>query len=258
MGHATTSFVISDSTYPGAGASHVAHVFPRQTGSYADLSIQAANLMMFGAYGIPASGPNLCGYAPQTADEELCVRYFQLAITSPLAVLNSMIAPMPYTFQSKTRTGIVTALRQRLSLFSYMRASLQDISYYGGVMHTPLFAIYDQWGFTEDILAASDVSGFMYGPALRVELQYKQFTYEKEVRFPAGSRWVRLNTWDTYVAGQDYLSIMAKTGIDKEVNIYQMDSTIVPLQDASTVIRVEDLMNVSYTLSVALGKKNTA
>jgi alpha-glucosidase (family GH31 glycosyl hydrolase) len=166
-----------------------------------------------------------------------------------------MIAPMPYTFQSKTRAGIVTALRQRLSLFSYMRASLRDISANGGVLHTPLFAIFSQYPFTENILAAKDVSGFMYGPALRVELQYKQFTYEKEVRFPAGSRWVRLNTWETYVApkNQEYLSIMAKTGIDKEVNIYQMDSTIVPLQDASTVIRIEDLVSVPFTLSVVLG-----
>lgn len=71
------AFVISDSTSPLAASLNVGHIFPRQSGSYADLTTSMANLINFGAFGIPNTGANLCGYDPQTADEELCARYFQ-------------------------------------------------------------------------------------------------------------------------------------------------------------------------------------
>ena len=96
----------------------------------------------------------------------------------------------------------------------------------------------------------------MFGPALRVELPFKQFQNEKEVRFPSGSMWVRLNSWDTFVApvDQEYLSVMAKTGIDRDVNMYQAQGTIVALQDTKTypVVKIEDLRVLPYTISIAL------
>ncbi len=47
---------------------------------------------------------------------------------------------------------------------------------------------------------------------------------------------------------------MAKTGIDRDVNIYQLSGTIVPLQDTQKhpVVKVEDLSSVPFTLSVSL------
>jgi alpha-glucosidase (family GH31 glycosyl hydrolase) len=82
-------FVISDSTAPGSGAIGIAHMFPRQQGRYNDLQNSMANLINFGAYGVPNVGPSLCGYNPQTSDEELCARYFQLAVVSPLAIMSN-------------------------------------------------------------------------------------------------------------------------------------------------------------------------
>lgn len=80
-------YAILDSTSPGAGSQSVAHMFPKQQGSYDDLTNSMTNMLNFAAFGIPVSGPSLCGFKPQTSDEELCARYFQLAVVSPLAIL---------------------------------------------------------------------------------------------------------------------------------------------------------------------------
>lgn len=69
------SFVISDSTAPES-IYRIAHIFPKQKGSYADLSQTMASLINFGIYNLPFVGTNLCGYEPETTDEELCARYF--------------------------------------------------------------------------------------------------------------------------------------------------------------------------------------
>jgi alpha-D-xyloside xylohydrolase len=70
------SFVISDSTSPGAGKMAIAHIFPKEKGSYNDIQNSMASIINFNAYGMPNVGPNVCGYEPETSDEELCVRYF--------------------------------------------------------------------------------------------------------------------------------------------------------------------------------------
>ena len=58
-----------------------------------------ANLINFGAFGIPFVGPSLCGFRPDKNDKELCARYFQLSVLSPLAIMqNDMIEFEPLFF----------------------------------------------------------------------------------------------------------------------------------------------------------------
>jgi alpha-glucosidase (family GH31 glycosyl hydrolase) len=47
-----------------------------------------ANLINFGAFGIPYTGPILCGYRTGS-DTDLCARYFQLSVLSPLAIMQN-------------------------------------------------------------------------------------------------------------------------------------------------------------------------
>lgn len=53
---------------------------------------------------------------------------------------------------------------------------------------------------------------------------------------------------------------MAKTGIDREVNLYQASGTIVPVQDTKNhpVIRIDDLSKLPVTLSINLDQKGQA
>ena len=50
-----------------------------------------ANLINFGAFGIPYVGGSLCGYSPDPNDQELCARYFQLAMISPLNIMENEV-----------------------------------------------------------------------------------------------------------------------------------------------------------------------
>ena len=56
--------VLSDSTAPGSGAAGIAHIFPKQEGTYNDLENTMANLLNFAAFGLPYVGSSLCGFAP--------------------------------------------------------------------------------------------------------------------------------------------------------------------------------------------------
>jgi alpha-glucosidase (family GH31 glycosyl hydrolase) len=51
------------------------------------LVFSITNLLNFNMFGIPNVGTNLGGYYV-TTDEELYVRYFQLAVVSPIAYFN--------------------------------------------------------------------------------------------------------------------------------------------------------------------------
>lgn len=98
---------------PGSGMAGIAHVFPKQKGSYNDLQNSVANLLNFAAFGIPFVGPSLCGYAPETSDQELCARYFQLAVISPLAIMNNGLDSLdfqPINFTEKYKQSVIDSL----------------------------------------------------------------------------------------------------------------------------------------------------
>lgn len=252
-------FIISDSTAPGSGALGIAHVFPRQQGSYNDLQNSMAGLINFGAFGIPNAGPNLCGYSPETADEELCARYFQLAVISPLAILSNNQPTLdfqPFNFSQKARDSIVNSLTQRLRFMMQMRSELYRVSVNGGALISPLFT---QHQYTEWMQPANDLQSVMFGQSIRADLVFTQGTTQKEIRFQNGTKWLDLNTMETLVIpANPEFGIQYKAGIEDSVNLFQAQQTIVVMQDAKGVMRIEELKDVPLQLSVALGDASTA
>ena len=87
------ALIVSENTFPGAGAHGIAHVFPKQNLTENTLKYSAAQILNFHMFGVPYASPNICGYDWEgklsVADEELCVRSFQLAFVSPLAIFNT-------------------------------------------------------------------------------------------------------------------------------------------------------------------------
>jgi alpha-glucosidase (family GH31 glycosyl hydrolase) len=65
------------------------------------MKYDAAQILNFNMFGMPITGHNICGFTrddsfPST--KELCVRSYQLAFVTPLAVYNSdAIDLVPYT-----------------------------------------------------------------------------------------------------------------------------------------------------------------
>ena len=86
-----------------------------------------ANLLNFAAFGVPYVGGSLCGYAPETTDQELCARYFQLAVISPLAIMTNGLGSLdfqPINFTEIYRQSVIDSLTQRLSIMTQMRSEL--------------------------------------------------------------------------------------------------------------------------------------
>lgn len=88
-------------------------MFPKQKGSYQDLTQTMTNLINFASFSVPFTGGSICGYQPELTDQELCARYFQLAVVSPLAIMDNTVTSqdwMPYTFDTKPKQAIMNAL----------------------------------------------------------------------------------------------------------------------------------------------------
>jgi alpha-glucosidase (family GH31 glycosyl hydrolase) len=68
-----------------------------------------ANILNFAAFGVPFVGASLCGYRPNVEDEELCARYFQLSVISPLAIMSNDMENLdfqPMNFSSAYRKSV--------------------------------------------------------------------------------------------------------------------------------------------------------
>ena len=100
------TLVLSRSTYLGSGTS-VGHFFKKNTASWGDMRHSIVGMLNYNMYGIPLVGANICGYsrAEEAIDteEELCVRWHQLAAFYPLArrFTSQVIYPLARLFTSQ-------------------------------------------------------------------------------------------------------------------------------------------------------------
>ena len=135
---------------------------------------------------------------------------------------------------------------------------MYQMSIYGGPLIRPLFTREE---FTSDVVDPRDVSSVMFGFSVRADFAFTQFADIKEVRFPAGSKWLDLNTMEVLIAPLNApLSIMRKVDIDQSVGMYQEQASVIALQDAKTyqVKRIEDLRQVPIQLSIVLNADQLA
>ena len=88
-----------------------------------------------------------------------------------------------------------------------MRSSMYKLSQYGGTILKPLFTIDKNDGFGPNgfngVIDPQDVSSILWGSAVKADLVFNQFTYTKQVKFPAGTKWIDLNTMDPIIAQSD-------------------------------------------------------
>ena len=133
-------------------------------------------------FGIPNVGTNLAGYFV-TSDQELYIRYFQLAAFSPTAFYNddqTTLKYHPFNLKLGNIDAITSLLKIRMATFNYMRTELYKISKYGGTLVRPMIADFP----TDPNLDPSDVSTVMFGCCIKVEMQVKPSTVYKEAYFP--------------------------------------------------------------------------
>lgn len=149
-----TPFVLTDSTFSGLGKTGAAHLLTAQDASYADLKRSLIGMINFGAFGMPNVGAHMCNFATNITDEELCARYFQLSIVSPLAFYSDRQKDLkhhPFNFKEEARKSILISMITRMEYLMYMRSQLRHIELFGGSLLRPLFAEFDSTKLSDDI-----------------------------------------------------------------------------------------------------------
>jgi alpha-glucosidase (family GH31 glycosyl hydrolase) len=111
-------------------------------------------MINFGAFGMPNVGAHMCNFATNITDEELCARYFQLSIVSPLAFYSDRQKDLkhhPFNFKEEARKSILISMITRMEYLMYMRSQLRHIELFGGSLLRPLFAEFDSTKLSDDI-----------------------------------------------------------------------------------------------------------
>jgi len=224
------SFILADSTFAGAGSRGIAHVYPKLPLSSQSLEYAASQILNFNMFGMPITGHNVCGYQrddTQAETRELCVRSYQLALVTPLAVYNSDSKNLvPYPDDKETATYVASNLKARLSLLTYQRTELYKISKMGGALNRPVFAEFpDSTFFSPD-----DVDTMMYGDAIKVDFVFQSGTTTKTVNLPENSYWFNLF---------DFTLVYPRQG-DHQVELPAPLSTPIALQKAGTIVPTQD------------------
>ncbi|XP_066560306.1 lysosomal alpha-glucosidase isoform X2 [Amia ocellicauda] len=110
-------FVLSRSSYPGLGR-WAAHWTGDVQSSWEHLRLSVPAMLLFGLYGVPLVGADVCGFEGD-ASEELCVRWTQLGAFYPF-MRNHNDRPNkpqePYVFGREAQAAMRSALELRYSL----------------------------------------------------------------------------------------------------------------------------------------------
>lgn len=244
---------MTESTFPGAGARGITHVFPKLELNAQALKYAAAQILNFNMFGIPYASPNVCGYFrsddfSQGDLENLCVRSFQLAFVTPWAVYNTNATNEISALSEAGRRQVRANLEARLSFVMYTRTELYKIQNIGGALVRPLFAEFaNDFGlYTPDM-----VDTVMYGDYIKVDFMFDPAIANKDVILPPDSMWLSL--FDYELIFPEGTIARLETKLEHPI-ILQKEGSIIPIQhilvlDAKST---SGLKNAGTRLSVLL------
>ena len=213
-------FLVTRSTFTGTGQ-FASYAIKSKYRTWASLQNAIPHLMTMNMMGFTHSGVDVCGLiddkdnARTTMNEELCLRWIQLATFFPLARHSQDFSPSsPYVtgplgfHDDIKRTAVKLSMRDRMQYLRFMYTCLFESYEYGGTCIDSLI-----FHFPTDLNVVNNISmpgvndTFMFGGAVKVspivsEIKDGQKTFKSH--FPKG-RWVNLATLRVLVADSDDL-----------------------------------------------------
>jgi alpha-D-xyloside xylohydrolase len=227
------SFVLSRSTFPGAGA-YAAHWTGDNAATWNDLKWSIPAILNMGVYGIPMIGADICGFAGPTS-EELCGRWHQLGAFYPFSRNHNNLESPPQEPYMWSSVAAITRkfVGLRYQLLPYFYSAGYESSVNGVPIARALF-----FEFPEDANCRSGPAldrQFLIGSGLLVTPVLDQGATSVQGYLPAGT-WYNIFDGSRTVSKGETFTWSAKFD---EMPVHIRGGTIIPMHQAGTMTTAE-------------------
>jgi len=201
-------FILTRGSFAGTGQYAPAQAHTNNERSWDSLYFGLASVLRSQMFGMPLSGSDVCGYKTggDTLDEELCLRWYQLATFFPLARHSqSSNGPRTEPFNFKTYTNQVKkTMHDRMQYLRLLYTCMFQVSDSGGTCMDP---VQFRYGVSSDKFKAQlpDVTTqYIVAGSLLVSpiMNKTNGATDFMAYFPKG-QWVNMADWSEVINGTD-------------------------------------------------------
>ncbi|KAI5097402.1 lysosomal alpha-glucosidase isoform X1, partial [Silurus meridionalis] len=218
-------FVLSRSSFPGLGR-FSGHWTGDVRSDWEQLRYSIPAVLLFGLYGIPLVGADVCGFEGDT-NEELCVRWTQLGAFYPFMRNHNdrnNIPQEPYVFGQRAQLAMNNALVIRYTLLPFLYTLFHHAHTSASTVARPLF-----FEFPSDPNCVTIDRQFLWGSSLLISPVLEPGVVDLAAYLPP-ELWYSVYDGKPYNSKGQYLLLPAPLDI---INVHVRAGNIIPLQMAA-------------------------
>ncbi|XP_061079871.1 lysosomal alpha-glucosidase isoform X2 [Conger conger] len=216
-------FILSRSSFPGLGR-YSAHWTGDVRSDWEQLRYSVPAVLLFGLYGVPLVGADVCGFEGDTS-EELCVRWMQLGAFYPFMRNHndrSNKPQEPYVFGERAQDAMRSALTLRYSLLPLLYTLFHQSHSSARTVARALFL-----EFPSDPNCQTVDRQFLWGRSLLISPVLEQGSVELAAYLPPGT-WYSLHDGQPFHSKGQYLLLPAPLDT---INVHLRGGHIIPQQE---------------------------
>jgi len=246
-------FILTRGSFAGTGQYAPAQAHTNNERTWDSLYLGLASVLRSQMFGMPLSGTDVCGYKSGTdtvLDEELCLRWYQLATFFPLARHSQStigVRTEPYMFNTY-KQQVLKTMHDRMQYLRLLYTCMFEVSDSGGTCLDPVHFRYSvspnaYLNSLPDVTTQYIVAGsLLVSPIMNKTNNAKNFA----AYFPKG-QWVNMADWSEVITGSDgYLNLTVRD----TVNVHLAPGAMIPFQDNSdmSIMTTADSLNKTIKL----------
>ncbi|XP_017317133.1 lysosomal alpha-glucosidase [Ictalurus punctatus] len=215
-------FVLSRSSFPGLGR-FSGHWTGDVRSDWEQLRYSIPAVLLFGLYGVPLVGADVCGFEGDT-NEELCVRWTQMGAFYPFMRNHNdrPNAPQePYVFGQQAQAAMRNVLMLRYALLPYLYTLFHHAHTSASTVARPLFM-----EFPSDPNCLKIDRQFLWGSSLLISPVLDQGVVDLAAYLPP-AMWYSLHNGQPYNSKGQYLLLPAPLDT---INVHVRGGYIIPQQ----------------------------
>lgn len=236
MGNDNRPFILTKGSFTSTGRYTAATAHTNNERSWSSLYFGLQSVLRSQMFGLPLSGTDVCGYksSGDNLDEELCLRWYQLATFFPLAR------------HSQDATGARTEPYMFKTYQNQVKKTMHDRMQYLRLLYTCMFETTDSGGTCLDPIefryaVSSDkfksqlpdvTNSFLFAGSLLVSpiMNATNGATTFPAYFPAGN-WVNMADWTVVQGKDDYVQL----NVQDTVNVHLAPGALIPFQNNSNM-----------------------